>query len=120
MSLLLPILPPPRHQSLVGGSLVLPGIISDLLAKDAAPVSENPLAPQLPHYAPKAKRVIFLYMSGGVSHLESFDHKPKLAADAGKQYKGRTLLGPQFKFQKYGQSGIEVSELFPHMSQVRR
>ncbi len=107
-----------RHviKSLVGGSLVLPGIISDLLAKDATPVSENPLAPRLPHYKPKAKRVIFLYMSGGVSHLESFDYKPKLAADAGKQYKGRTLLGPQFKFQKYGQSGIEVSELFPYMS----
>jgi hypothetical protein len=107
-----------RHviKSLVGGSLVLPGIISDLLAKDAGHVSENPLAPKLPHYEPKAKRVIFLYMSGGVSHLESFDYKPKLAADAGKQYKGRTLLGPQFKFQKYGQSGIEVSELFPHLS----
>jgi len=108
-----------RHviKSLVGGSLVLPGIISDLLAKDSAPVSENPLAPRRPHYEPKAKRVIFLYMSGGVSHLESFDYKPRLAADAGKQYKGRTLLGPQFKFRKYGQSGIEVSELFPHMSQ---
>lgn len=109
---------PRRHivKSLVGGSLVLPGILSDLLAKDAAPVSENPLALRLPHYEPKARRVIFLYMSGGVSHLESFDFKPKLAADAGKQYKGRTLLGPQFKFQKYGQSGIEVSELFPHLS----
>ena len=107
-----------RHviKSLVGGSLVLPGIISDLLAKGAESVSENPLAPRLPHYEPKAKRVIFLYMSGGVSHLESFDYKSKLAADAGKQYKGRTLLGPQFKFQKYGQSGIEVSELFPHMA----
>jgi hypothetical protein len=101
----------------MGGSLVLPGIISDLLAKGAESVFGNPLAPHLPHYEPKAKRVIFLYMSGGVSHLESFDYKPKLAADAGKQYKGRTLLGPQFKFRKYGQSGIEVSELFPHMSQ---
>ncbi len=107
-----------RHvlKSLMGGSLLLPGIISDLLAKDAAPISANPLAARQPHHEPKAKRVIFLYMSGGVSHLESFDYKPKLAADAGKQFKGRTLLGPQFKFQKYGQSGIEISELFPYMS----
>jgi hypothetical protein len=109
-----------RHfiKSLVGGSLVLPGIIADLLAKDAATTtSENPLAPKRPHHKPKAKRVIFLYMSGGVSHLESFDYKPKLAADAGKQYKGRTLLGPQFKFHRHGQSGIEVSELFPNIAQ---
>src|SRR5262245_25355581 len=108
-----------RHiiKSLVGGSLVLPGIISDLLATGTASVPGNPLAPQPPQFKPKAKRVIFLYMSGGVSHLESFDYKPRLAADAGKQYKGRTLLGPQFKFQRHGQSGIEVSELFPHISQ---
>jgi hypothetical protein len=109
---------PRRHfiKSLVGGSLVMPGIISDLLAKATVSGSENPLAPRLTHFQPKAKRVIFLYMSGGVSHLESFDYKPRLAADAGKQYKGRTLLGPQFKFRKYGQSGIEVSELFPYIS----
>jgi hypothetical protein len=103
-------------KSLVGGSLVLPGIVADLLARDGGPAGDNPLAPKTPHHAAKAKRVIFLYMSGGVSHLESFDFKPKLAADAGKLHNGRTLLGPQFKFQRHGQSGIEVSELFPHMS----
>jgi hypothetical protein len=108
-----------RHviKSLVGGSLMLPGIISDLLATDGSLLKlENPVAPKRPHYEPKAKRVIFLYMSGGVSHLESFDYKPKLAADAGRQHNGRTLLGPQFKFQRYGQSGLEISELFPHIA----
>ena len=64
-----------RHvlKSLMGGSLLVPGIISDLLARDAVPVMENPLAPRRPHHAPRAKSVIFLYMSGGVSHLESCD-----------------------------------------------
>jgi hypothetical protein len=100
----------------MAGSLVLPGIVSDLLARDAGPVADNPLAPRRPPQAAKAKRIIFLYMSGGVSHLESFDYKPKLAADAGKQVNGRTLLGPQFKFERHGRSGIEVSELFPHMA----
>jgi hypothetical protein len=105
-----------RHviRSLVGGSLILPGIVSELLAIDAG--LENPVAPRRGHHAAKAKRVIFLYMSGGVSHLESFDCKPKLEADAGRKHKGRTLLGPQFKFSRHGQSGIEVSELFPHIA----
>src|SRR5262245_47785534 len=72
-----------RHmlRSLVGGSILLPGILSDVLAASepasviAAP---DPLAPKPSHYAPKAKRVIFLYLSGGVSHVDSFDPKPKL------------------------------------------
>ncbi|MGI8601636.1 MAG: DUF1501 domain-containing protein [Verrucomicrobiales bacterium] len=105
-----------RHvmRSLVSGSLILPGIVSELLALDVG--AANPIAPKRPRHTPKAKRVIFLYMSGGVSHLESFDYKPKLAADAGKKHNGRTLLGPQFKFSRHGQSGIEVSELFPHIA----
>ncbi|WP_169974475.1 DUF1501 domain-containing protein [Tautonia rosea] len=104
-------------QSLMSGSLLLPGIASELLAADApAPGKDDPLAPKAPHFPGKAKRVIFLFMTGGVSHLESFDPKPLLARDGGTQYQGRTLLAPQFRFSRAGQSGIPVSELFPHVS----
>ena len=105
-------------RSLVSGSLVMPAILSDALAVDATrDVAVNPLAPKAPHVPGRAKRVIFLFMTGGVSHLESFDYKPKLAADAGKLYKGRTLLGPQFSFKRYGRCGTQVSELFPHLAE---
>src|SRR4051812_47169500 len=93
-------------RSLVGGSILLPGLVADLLAAEAGRGSvpgpapdPDPLAARPPHFAPRARRVIFLYMSGGLSHLESFDPKPRLAADAGKTHRGRTLLAPQFKFQ---------------------
>src|SRR5256885_1220883 len=59
-------------RSLVSGSLVLPGILSQLLA-DEAREGTNPLAPKAPHFPGKAKRVIFLYMTGGASHMDSFD-----------------------------------------------
>src|SRR5262245_11050452 len=67
-------------RSAVAGSLLMRGLVSELLAADAP----DPLAPKQPHFAPKAKSVIFLFMSGGVSHVDSFDPKPKLAADHGK------------------------------------
>ena len=78
----------------------------------------NPLAPRAPHFAPKAKRVIFLFMAGGPSHLELFDNKPQLAkfdgtlppAELLKGYRAAfinpdsKLLGPKFKFARHGQS----------------
>ncbi|MEX2558753.1 MAG: DUF1501 domain-containing protein [Pirellulales bacterium] len=103
-------------QSLACGSLLLPGIVADLLAEDTSRQNADPLVPRPPHYVPRAKRVIYLFMTGGVSHLESFDPKPKLAADAGRKYNGRTLLGPQFKFAPAGQCGTPVSELFPSIA----
>jgi hypothetical protein len=105
-------------RSLVGGSLLLPGIVQNLLA-DGAP-DLNPLAPKPPHFAPKAKRVIFLYMTGGVSHIESFDPKPALARDHGKEapgIKGQFLTAPRYGFKRYGKSGIEVSDLFPNIGE---
>lgn len=110
---------PNRRQairSLFCSSLIFPGLVSELLAADASRAND-PLAPRQPHFAPRAKRVIFLYMSGGVSHLETFDPKPKLAADAGKLHAGRTLLAPQFKFSSAGQCGLSVSELFPQVAE---
>ncbi len=98
----------------------------------AAPAPANPLGMKRPHYAPKAKRVVYLFMGGAPSHLELFDNKPELAkwdgklppADLLKGYRAAfinpnsKLLGPKFKFAKHGQSGAEISELLPHLSKI--
>lgn len=113
---------------MIGGSILFPGIVSQLLADEAGTsASVDPLSPRPSHFAPKAKRVIFLYMSGGVSHVDSWDPKPKLFADAGKtipvnEFQGRKgdfhmfLKRPEWEFAPHGQSGTEVSSLFPHMA----
>ncbi len=94
--------------------------------------TNNPLAPKKPHFAPKAKNIIYLFMGGAPSHLEMFDYKPELAKFNGtlpppellKGYRAAfinpnsTLLGPKFKFAKYGKSGAELSELLPHTSTI--
>ncbi len=115
-------------RSLVGGSLLYPGLVSGLMAEEAARSgTADPLAPREPHFQAKAKRVIFLYMSGGVSHVDSWDPKPKLFADAGKsvrvdEFQGRkgdfTMFAkrPQWEFSAHGRCGTEVSALFPHMA----
>jgi hypothetical protein len=109
-------------RSLACGSLLFPGIIQQLLAADA-----NPLAPRQPHFAPRAKRVIFLFMTGGVSHLDSFDPKPRLIADHGKFTTRVTPFGataparylkPLWDFHPQGKCGTEVSGLFPHIGSV--
>ena len=99
-------------QSLAGGGLILPGLISDLMA-----VEENPLAPKRSHFEPKAKRVIFMFMTGGVSHMDTFDPKPYLNRNHNKKIgKGnRFYKGADWEFRRYGQSGTEVSDLFPHI-----
>src|SRR6476469_3710309 len=97
------------------GSLALAAMV----AEDAR--ASNPLAPRLPHFAARAKRVIFLFMPGGPSQVDTFDPKPRLARDNGKPSpklylgKQRNLLASPWKFSKRGQSGIDVSELFPHV-----
>ena len=83
--------------------------------------SPNPLAPREPHFRPRAKRVIHLFMNGGPSHVDTFDPKPLLKKHAGKmlpqpnlrtERKTGAAFPSPFKFQKYGESGIEVSEIF--------
>jgi hypothetical protein len=97
-----------------------------------AMTAPNPLAARLPHFAPRAKRVIFLFMAGAPSHLELFDNKPKLAefdgtlppAELLKGYRAAfinpssKLLGPKFKFARHGECGAELSELLPHLATV--
>jgi hypothetical protein len=124
-------------RSLVGSSLLLPGIVAELLAEtgssSAAVPEANPLAPKPPHFAPKAKRVIFLNMSGGVSHVDSFDYKPKLFEDHNKSFlvpqkmleafapdnrvPEKYFKKPQWEFKQRGQSGLWISELFPHIAE---
>ena len=116
-------------RSMVGGSMLLPGLVSQLMAEQSDLNPADPLAPKETHFPAKARRVIFLYMSGGVSHVDSWDPKPKLFADAGKtipvnEFQGRKgdfsmfLKRPQWEFKPHGQCGTEVSDLFPHMPNV--
>lgn len=107
-------------RSLVGASLLLPGIVSNLLAESA---DSDPLSPKEPHFAPRAKRVIFIFSNGGVSHMDTFDPKPKLFAADGKTLgvggglsnQQRRLLKPGWEFRPGGQCGTLVSDLFPHL-----
>ena len=97
--------------------------LADLLNGSATAQGANA---KTPHFAPRAKRVIFLFMKGGPSHLDTFDPKPLLDRDHGKPFPGNkprvqfattgNLLKSPWKFQKYGQSGIPVSELFPNVA----
>ena len=100
------------------GYLAFAAMAQEAAARD---VGKGPLAPKAPHFPAKAKRVIFLCMDGGPSHVDTFDYKPRLSADDGKPYaKGRLggakLLGSSFKFTTHGQSGLPVSELFPNVA----
>ncbi|QGJ69852.1 Secreted protein containing DUF1501 [Planctomycetales bacterium 10988] len=90
--------------------------------------SANPLAPKPPHYPAKAKSVIFLFMYGGPSHVDLFDYKPTLFRLDGKtvdvKTKGRggeknqgRIVGPKWKFKQYGESGHQISSLFPHLAE---
>ncbi|MEX2288317.1 MAG: DUF1501 domain-containing protein [Planctomycetaceae bacterium] len=104
------------------GSLALAGMLGSEALADAA---VNPMAERKPHFTPRAKRVIFLFMHGGPSQVDTFDYKPQLEKDNGKPLpfakprvtSGKTgnLLRSPWNFQKRGESGIEVSELFPHV-----
>ncbi|MFN3326534.1 MAG: DUF1501 domain-containing protein [Bryobacteraceae bacterium] len=99
--------------------------LASMLAKESA-AATNPLAPRPPHHPPKAKSVIFLFMDGGPSQIDTFDPKPRLRADHGKPIPIKTpttvfnisdrILGSPFEFKQYGQSGAWVSELFPHLA----
>ena len=112
-------------RSAVAGSALFPGIVQQLLA-DAG----DPLAVRAPHFPAKAKRVIFLFMTGGVSHVDTFDPKPALTRDHGKEikadhpeikdrpgYERIFLKRPQWEFARHGRCGTEVSTLFPHVAQ---
>lgn len=96
------------------------------IVKHGSGSTMGPLAPRQPHFKPRAKNIIFCYMDGGPSQVDTFDPKPRLQAESGKPFgmkmeptqfnnNGNTLGSP-WKFHQYGQSGITVSDLFPHVA----
>ena len=115
-----------RNSACGFGSLALGGLLADTARAER----RNPLAVREPMFAPRAKRVIFIFMQGGPSHVDSFDPKPELIARHGQtiDFTGvradtfgkaskRKLMKPLWKFRNYGECGAPVSELFPHIAQ---
>jgi hypothetical protein len=110
------------------GFLSSQAVAADGVSRFAAPSSANPLAPKNPMLPAKAKSVIFLFMYGGPSHVDTFDYKPQLYDLDGKTIQVKTkgrggsknegrVVGPKWKFKPYGQCGKMVSDLFPHVAQ---
>jgi hypothetical protein len=112
------------RRSFVGGTAALAagGELSlfNRLSAAAALNGGHPLAPRPGHFPAKAKHLILFFFTGGLSHVDTFDYKPKLQEDHGKKISGasRPLKGSQWKFQPYGQCGKMISELFPHVGSV--
>jgi uncharacterized protein (DUF1501 family) len=115
------------------GKVALAGLLTDALARPAAAApAANPVAPRKPHFTPRARRVIHLFMAGAPSQLDLFDYKPALARLEGKPLPPSVIggqryafirpdaavLGPRFKFAKHGQCGAELSEMLPHLAGV--
>jgi hypothetical protein len=119
-----------RQCSVGLGSIAFAQLLAERGYADATRI--DPLAPKTPPLTPKAKHVIFLFMAGAPSHLELFDYKPQLAKFDGtlpppellKGYRAAfinpnsKLMGPKFKFAKYGKCGTELSELLPHTAKI--
>ncbi|MBB6048801.1 DUF1501 domain-containing protein [Armatimonas rosea] len=113
-----------KSSALGFGNLALLGLL-DQEARASSRDTRNPLAPKPPQFPAKAKRVIFVFLHGGPSQVDTFDPKPLLTRDHGKPFPGQiprivssptgNLLKSPWQFKHYGQSGIEVSDLFPHL-----
>src|SRR5687767_9387960 len=108
------------------GALMLGQLFQQAGIAQAAPVGVNPLYPKGPHFLGKAKRVIHIFANGGPSQVDTFDPKPMLDKYAGKplpmdylatERKTGAAMPSPFKFKKHGQSGLEISELFPHVAE---
>ncbi|MDP4937860.1 MAG: DUF1501 domain-containing protein, partial [Verrucomicrobiales bacterium] len=106
-----------RRQTLQAASSGFAYLAFSALSTLAAEKSANRLAPMPPHFTPRAKRIIFLAMQGGPSHVDTFDYKPLLGRDNGKPSKGfANLLGSPFEFSQHGESGLPISSLFPKLA----
>ncbi|MCU0705432.1 MAG: DUF1501 domain-containing protein, partial [Fimbriiglobus sp.] len=108
------------------GAVALAGLLGQHASAADAKTDDTPLSPKKPHFPARAKHVIFLCMQGGPSHVDTFDFKPKLKADSGKEppkgigrgFASGSLLGSPFEFKKCGKSGVMISELFPNLQKV--
>jgi hypothetical protein len=108
------------------GAVSLAGLFGNFFETTAHAENINPLAPKLSQFPAKAKRVIHIFANGGPSHVDTFDNKPSLTKYGGKmlpmenlksERKTGAAMATPYKFKKYGQSGIEVSELFPNVGE---
>jgi Protein of unknown function (DUF1501) len=107
------------------GQLVLAALAAQAARAEIRPVTSS-IPPLAPHFPPRARRIIFLFMWGGPSHVDLFDPKPRLNEDDGKQLAGKsvgsekdqlgTLLGSPFRFAQHGEGGMWISELFPQLA----
>ena len=104
------------------GMLSFASLMGESLARADTPAVQGVPSARIPNFKPKAKHVIFLFMNGGASQIDTFDYKPMLEKYNGQPLPGAipdherktgNLMQSPFKFKKYGQSGIEVSEIFP-------
>src|SRR5213082_2087293 len=115
------------------GTMALASLLDDqIFAAASIPAPSNTLGPKAPHFAPKAKRAIYLHMAGAPSQLDLFDYKPKLVELNGQDcpeslYKKERfafikgvpkMLGTPHHFSRHGQSGAELSQLLPHLASV--
>ena len=100
------------------GMLGLASVLSDERRANAeSTLSSDPLAPKVPHFAAKAKHLIFLFMNGGPSHVDTFDPKTELVKQAGKPGPGGNYMPSPFKFQQRGECGLPISEIYPHLGE---
>ena len=107
------------------GTVGLAALLGDVAARAAAPRAEDPLAPREPHFRPRARRVIQILANGGPSQMDTFDPKPELTRLHGRRLPihleterpTATALGSPFTFRRYGESGLEVSELFAGLAE---
>src|SRR5436190_6711704 len=121
------------HQCGYGlGPIALASLLTDAGYGRAPVQTPAPLAPRPPHFRPRARAVIHLFMAGAPSQLELFDYKPELTRLEGRPIPPEVIggqryafirpdamaLGPRFRFHRYGQSGAELSEMLPHLSRV--
>src|SRR4051812_15675723 len=107
------------------GMIGLAGLLKDNALLGAEAKAANPLAPKPAHFAPRAKRIIHLFMNGGPSQVDTFDSKPTLEKYNGQkppesimiERNSTTLMRSPYKFSKHGNCGTEVSELYPHVAE---
>ena len=100
------------------GMLGLSALLGDEQRLDAAVRSTSPTRPKSSHHLARAKHVIFLFMNGGPSHVDTFDPKPELKTQQGKAGRGGKYMPSPFSFGKYGEAGIDMSDIYPHLRSV--
>lgn len=99
------------------GYLALAGLLGQQAAASTRRPVSNPLAPRPPHFRARAKRIIFLFMEGAMSQLDTFEYKPRLQRDDGRTAPGgATLTASKFRFAQHGQTGTWISQLFPNLA----